>query len=233
MENLVWFKKNVFDNAEVISTMAALVTLLIKPRQPRFLRPVILYLILALIMYSLGNIMVDHHEWLPTWYYEKLLLKNTPLYSIHSIVRFSCFAYFFQILGQPHYKTIRKILPYISILFFVVNFGILKVEFFDYTLISSRLLTVEAFLLLVYCMLYYLSSLKEDLPDLRKQKDFLVVTGLSFYVVINFFVFLFYANLNGDLQERIWDVHNIAQIIFCIFIVKAFYVPAKSWWYYN
>ena len=59
--------------------------------------------------------------------------------------------------------------------------------------------------------------------------DFWVVTGLSIYVVINFFVFLFYVPLlteNPDLADRMWSIHNLAYITMCIFIAKAFYEPA-------
>jgi hypothetical protein len=79
---------------------------------------------------------------------------------------------------------------------------------------------------LIYCMLYYLSELKDDSKNLFNVPDFWVVTGLSIYVVINFFVFLFYLPMiyvDQDLAVNIWNVHNIAFIIFCLFITKAFY----------
>ena len=74
-------------------------------------------------------------------------------------------------------------------------------------------------------MLYYLAELKDE-NDLFNSPHFWVVTGLSIYVVVNFFVFLFYGpmlNVDIHLAVNIWNVHNIAFIIFCFFIGKAFY----------
>ena len=90
---------------------------------------------------------------------------------------------------------------------------------------SGNLLTVEAYLLLVYCMLYYFAELKDD-ENLFNGPDFWVVTGLAIYLVTNFFVFLFYTpmlSVDAKLAVNIWNVHNIAFIIFCLFITKAFY----------
>ena len=51
-----------------------------------------------------------------------------------------------------------------------------------------------------------------------------VVAGLSIYVAVNFFIFLFYATLIATALKFsivIWNVHNIFFIIFCIFIAIA------------
>lgn len=211
--------KKVFDQAEIWSTAIPLVVLAFRHKQPSYLRPVIIYLWFALFLYGFGNYIADYKDYLPCW-----LWSNTVLYNIHSIIRFACFIYFFEELHQPYYTAVRRALPVISVLFFVVNFFVLSQDFFDDSTINSRLLTVEAYLLLVDCMLYYLSSLKQEIEDFWRRKDFWVTTGLSFYVVINFYVFLFYNDLDSLLQEKIWNVHNAAQIIFCLFIAKAFYV---------
>ena len=94
---------------------------------------------------------------------------------------------------------------------------------------GSNLLAAEAYLLLIYCLLYYLSKLRAEDSDVSRGADFWVVTGLSIYVVVNFFVFLFYVPMikfDSNLAERIWDVHNIAYIILCILITRAFYESA-------
>ena len=91
------------------------------------------------------------------------------------------------------------------------------------------MLSMEAFLLLIYCMLYYLSQLKGEVVGITGTKDFLVVTGLAIYVAANFFVFLFYIPMiteNPNVANNMWNVHNIAYILLCTFISKAFYVPA-------
>ena len=111
-----------------------------------------------------------------------------------------------------------------AIVFVVVNFIFFE-NFFNPQSFSGNLLTVEAYLLLVYCMLYYLAELKDD-ENPFNGPDFWVVTGLAIYLVTNFFVFLFYTpmlNVDIKLAINIWNVHNIAFVIFCLFITKAFY----------
>lgn len=124
----------------------------------------------------------------------------------------------------------KKIIPVIFIAFLIIDFGFFE-DFFFHNHISGNLFSAEAFLLLVYCMLYYLSKLKDAEGNFSGSKDFWVVTGLSIYVVTNFFVFLFYVPMikeNSHLANNMWDVNNVAYIILCIFITKAFYVPASN-----
>jgi hypothetical protein len=78
-------------------------------------------------------------------------------------------------------------------------------------------------------MTFYLSQIKEDKRILIQDKAFLVVTGLSIYVVSNFFVFLFYVPMikdNPELAANMWYVHNVAYIILCLAISRSFYVAA-------
>ena len=99
-------------------------------------------------------------------------------------------------------------------------------QFFNYEEFSGNLHAMEAYLLLIYCMIYYLEALKDDEKNLFHEKDFWVVTGLCIYVVVNFFVFLFYQpmiDVDVKLAINIWNVHNVAFIIFCLFITKAIY----------
>ena len=82
---------------------------------------------------------------------------------------------------------------------------------------------------MIYCIQYYLSELRDDSDAFSRKKVFWIVTGLSIYVVVNFFVFLFYVPMltqDPNLADNMWNVHNLAYIILCIFIAKSFYVPA-------
>lgn len=77
-------------------------------------------------------------------------------------------------------------------------------------------------------MQYYLSQLHNEVERISDKKDFWVVTGLAIFVVINFFLFLFYVPMieeNPVLAGNMWNVHNVAYILFCILIAKALYVP--------
>jgi hypothetical protein len=195
-------------------------------RQPAYLKPVIIYVCLAFFLDATGNILGYFKDdfGLPLW-----LQRNTFLYNIHSIIRFTCFSLFFIRLEQPFLVGLKKIVPMLSLLFVLINFLFFE-NFNDETHLSGRLLATEAFLLLLYCLQYFLYRLREDEPTLGQEPHFWVTTGLSIYVVINFFIFLFYVPMvesNPRLADKMWDFHNIAYIIFCLFIAKAFYVPDR------
>jgi hypothetical protein len=111
----------------------------------------------------------------------------------------------------------------------ILNFTFIE-DFSNPDHLSGNLLAAEAYLLLIYCMQYYLAQLIDDVQTLSGGHEFWIVTGLSIYVVINFFVFLFYVPMiteNDFLAVKMWSVHNIAYIILCIFITKAFYDPVR------
>ncbi len=135
-----------------------------------------------------------------------------------------CFTYFFIGLKQGYYITLKKIIPVIYVIFLFVDFTISE-NFLSKREIAANLFTGEAFFLLVYCLLYYLSKLQNDNDALMAGVDIYVVTGLSIFVVVNFFVFLFYDAMLAEgwrLADNMWSVHNVAYIILCLLIAKAF-----------
>lgn len=114
--------------------------------------------------------------------------------------------------------------------FIIINFVFYE-NFFNYNILSGSLLAVEAYLLLIFCMEYYLSELNDEVENLLSSKNFWIVTGLGIYVVINFFIFLFYVPMireNQLLAAQMWNVHNVAYLIFCILIAKSFYAPVSN-----
>jgi hypothetical protein len=217
---MVDYLLKILDWSEVWALIIPLIVLLFNRRQPTILKPIIIYLWLAFIL----NLSIDI-IFLINVYYHKAVMSNNFLYNMHSVVRLVCFSLYFMQLPQATFTKFKKVLATVFLIFLVINFGFFE-NFFNYDSFSGNLLATEAYLLLVYCMLYYLSELKDDSKNLFKGPDFWVVTGLSIYVVINFFVFLFYLpmiDVDVDLAVNIWNVHNIAFIIFCLFITKGLY----------
>jgi len=217
----------ILDYAEVWALFIPMGVLLFNRQQPKFMKPVIIYLWLALLLdVCIDTIMTYNDMNLGP------LISNNYLYNLHSMMRFICFSYFFLLLDLSFYQKILRVLPFISVLFVVINFGFVKGEnLFDFGKLSGNLLTAEAYLLLIGCIIYYLARLKEEVPVMSGGKGFWVITGISFYVVINFFVFLFYdaafqlyKQTKDQLVNYMWNFHNIAYIILCIFLAKAFYV---------
>lgn len=167
----------------------------------------------------------DFKSYFPDW-----LQTNLILYNIHSFFRFFCFVYFFSLIKQTYFTGFRKAIPFFYFLFVLANYVFLE-DYLDQNHLSGNLFTLEAYFLLIYCILFYLSRLREEVERLREGKEFWIVTGLSIYVVINFFIFLFYVPMireNPMLAERMWGVHNVAYILLCLFITKAIYVPTRS-----
>lgn len=202
--------------SEVWALIIPLSVLLFR-RQPAILRPVVIYIWLAFLINIIIDVIMEINAYFPH-------LSNNPFYNIHSVVRFGCFSFYFIQLQKNSFKKIKQWLAILAIAFILVNFIFFE-NFLNWESFSGNLLTVEAYLLLIYCMLFYLTELKID-DDLFNGPHFWVVTGLAIYVVTNFFVFLFYTpmlDVNGMLAQHMWNVHNIAFIIFCLFITKAFY----------
>lgn len=212
------------DWSEVWAMIIPLSTLLFHRQQPASLRPVIFYLWLGFLI----NVAIDAIMAANT-YFPANNLSNNSLYNIHSLVRFCCFSFYFTSLQKNSFAKLKRWLALFTVVFVVINFIFFE-NFFNPDSFSGNLLTVEAYLLLVYCMLYYLAELRDE-ENLFNSPHFWVVTGLGIYVVTNFFVFLFYRpmlNVDVNLAVNIWNVHNVAFIIFCLFITKAFYGAVRS-----
>lgn len=197
-------------------------------RQPDFMNPIVIYIWIALILNLAADGLMFYNQ-----VYEGFTVSNNLIYNLHSIIRFACFSNFFILLKQTYFNKIKRWLPLVSLLFVIMNFTLVADEdIFNWNKLSGNLLSAEAYFLLIYCMLYYLSQLKEDVEIITSGKDFWITTGISFYVVINFFIFLFYDPMydlavknNDNLVVKMWDVHNVAYVLLCIFIAKALYVP--------
>ncbi len=219
------FFDSVLDWSEVWAPLIVILILLWQPRQPEVLQPVVWYVCLAFVINLSADIIGHFKHYLPEW-----LQYNNPLYNIHSVARFICFSIFFLRLPRAAYNNIKKALVLIWLIFFIVNFGFLA-DFFFYDLLNASLLTMEGFILLVFCLLYYLAELKNDSQEFSNDPVFWVVTGLSIYVVSNFFIFLFYVPVAEEiitLSVSLWNIHNIAYIILCVFLTKAFYGTVRT-----
>jgi hypothetical protein len=213
------------DWSEVWATLIPVYAWLRKRQQPPVLKPVIIYLWLALFLNLAGDIIGDYKRSLPDW-----LQSNNVLYNVHSLVRFTCFGYFFYSLHRSFRHWLNRVVNTLALVFIIYNFTYIE-SFVNPRHLSGNLLATEAYLLLIYCMQYYLSQLKREDDTMIRGKEFWVVTGLCIYVVVNFFVFLFYVPLlsqNWELADKMWNVHNLAYICLCIFIAKAFYVPLRD-----
>jgi hypothetical protein len=218
------FLLDILNWSEVWALLIPLAVLLIRRRQPRYVKPVILYLVIALVLDLFIDIGYIYKLKSPGWMY-----PNNYMYNIHSIVRLVCFGLFFSYLKQSHFRRLNTILPIVALVSIIINFLFFE-DFYIRDQFSSFLFTVESGLLLFYCLQYYLSKMQED--DVSKRgTDYWIVTGIAIYVVFNFFYFLFYTTLLPNYRTfviNMWHVHNVTFIILCIFIAKGFYASPRQ-----
>ena len=215
--------RTILDWSEVWAMFIPLIITLWKRKQPEYMRPVVLYVWIAFFLNLTANISAEYkHKWnLPHW-----LHSNNFIYNTHALVRFFLFAWFFNLLRQDRLVQLKKWLPWAFLVFAIITFSFFD-DFFDWNKLSSLIFSVSAGTLLFYCIIYFMHLvLDERIQHMKTQKGFWVVTGLLIYLTINFFIFLFYTTLvttNTKFAIQIWDVHNIAFIIFCICLAIGLY----------
>lgn len=213
----------ILDWSEVWALLIPAAVLLYK-KQPAIHQPVVFYIWIALGI----NIIIDF-----IWKFKNLLpvnlSSNNWLYNLHSVVTFFLFSSFFIGLKKPVIVKMKKIPQIAFIVFLLVNFMFYE-NFFDYWRLSSRLLSVEAILLLFYSLGYFLIKVHENVNVNIFTSDFWIATGLGLYVAVNFFIFLLYNELTIHMINfaiNLWNVHNISYIVFNLFIAKGFYESGK------
>jgi len=216
------FIHEILDWSEVWALLIPLAFLLWKNNKATYLKPVRIYIITALVI-NIAIVLIAEYKAKWGFTEDDLLWNNNFLYNIGSLLRLFLFAWFFILLRQPFMPRLKVILPFVFLVFVLVNFIFFEnfVPRGDYEGFSSRLLATESALLLFYCLQYFIFLIIENKPtSLSRQPSFWLVTGLSIYVAVNFFIFLFYhymINATRNFAETIWDVHNISFIIFCMF----------------
>ncbi|MEN9572040.1 MAG: hypothetical protein RL172_3271 [Bacteroidota bacterium] len=215
-----WLKE-IIDWSEVWALLIPACVLLYNRQLSRLAIPLLYYVCIALVL-----------NFLQDYFWKKRLIfsfssvpgDNIIFYHLHSIIRFICISWFFSKLPLFFSSKIKGIIPLLFLLFVLINF----IFFEPFTKFSSRLLGLEAGLLLFYCLQYFLGLMLSEEPlTIRGNHVFWMVTGISIYMVINFPVFLFYKKISLKFSEfaiSIWDLHNFSYIMLCFFIARFFYV---------
>jgi hypothetical protein len=225
------------DWSEAWAPLLALIVYFITRPKARWVKPVLYFLVIAFIFGLALDLIWKRRKlgiepWFETylwWWWDtdpvtgEKILKNNIFYNLTSLARLLAFTAFFH-LFYDIFKKLNRFIPWIFIALMVVNFT----WFENIKDFSSRQLTVEAAILLFYCLLFfYKTTLDVGLDRPSSQPQFWVVAGLTLYTAVNFFIFLFYKYLMSQVTfakyaVEIWNVHNISYILLNIFIIIAF-----------
>ena len=209
--------KQVLDWSESWAPLITLIIFFLKKTE--FSKFIIAYILIALVL----NLLVDI-PW--KFYYSnnvmpKIYKYNNLFYNIHSIVRLFVFFLFFYRLKIPLITKFFYIFLVGVSMLIIINFLFESINKF-----SSNIFTLEGVVLIILCILFFLKRLRSDELSTEFDSSLYIVTGLAIYEAVCFPIFLFYNTLmrkTEDYAVSIWDVHNIAYIVFCLFIARAFY----------
>lgn len=197
--------------------MLPIIVWLIKKPQGYYLTPVKIYLALILCLYVCSYAV-----------YFKIIDNNHFYYTLISVCRLSCFTWFFVRLELLPNKKIIPVVYGTAIILMLLNFIFIE-DFL--TVFSSTTFSLEALILLVLCILYFLKKLKTDEVSKRADMSSFIVTGLAVYEAVCFPLFLFYnalINSNNHYAAYVWNiVQNINYLLFCLFIARALYGNSK------
>jgi hypothetical protein len=188
------------------------------------LKPVILYCWAGFLLYLLADFSwkTKEHIKLP-----EILNDNNFIYNILSIIRVLFFSWYYISLKPSHLKNLKRTLTVLFIAFTIFNFTFLE-KFKDF---SNNTHAAEVIILLIFTSSYFIHILRSDEMVSTRNPSFWITTGLFIYEAINLFVFILYSNLtksDAEFAFRLWNVHNVAELILCALMAKGLYESAKK-----
>lgn len=180
------------------------------------LKPIILYLWIALPLNFLSLTISEFSQYIPSF-----LKNNNIFYNVHSVIRVILFGTYITRTGLlKSRKFFRFVLP-VYFLLALIYFWFRKSPL-DF---SFEIYCIESVTLLGLCISYFLLSIKDESDTIwMDDTSFLLCTGISFYESITFFVFLFFDALwriNKSFGETTMMIFSGAYAILCIIIAIA------------
>ncbi|KAA5538566.1 hypothetical protein [Adhaeribacter rhizoryzae] len=191
-----------------------------------------------LILFALANPQISVRRDYIFWYLVVQTLLNTIsmiiyqvfdgsnliIYNTNCVIVFLILSGYFANLLQ--FKDTKKVIIGVAVLFLVVLiFNALKFEHIV-DQFNSNMYGLAAFIVVVYCFLYYLQNLLNPTKDIVKTVDFWYVTGLLTYYASSFFIFITFNYLmqsNSQYNTGIkilWPIHNVLFLVMCGYLFK-------------
>lgn len=216
----------IFAWSEVWALLIPLAIIITRKPKGKYVRILIIYVIIGLILNVIVVVMLEFYYLFPTWMYIDGYLNNNLFYNIHSVVRVLFLGWYITTVRPYKYPKLLKGLFIGYLLFVIINFSFFENPLF----FSARLYSVESVVLLSICLLYYFRSIQDEgATNWLRHSSFLVATGVSLYEAITFFVFLFFypladpdsAYANTDFAIATMRLYNVMYVILCIMLAFA------------
>ena len=209
---------NIRDWTEVWSLIIPLFVILRYRDSIQHIRPVIIYVFVALILNLAATTLYYFHDRLPDF-----LGNNNILYNLHSIARVAFFSWYIIGLRQHRYINAYKFILIAYALFIIINF----IFFGSIFIFSSAAFTAESIVLLLLSLSFFIGAMQDDSEtNWLKHPAFLVCTAVCLYEAVNFFIFLFFYPLfekNVSFGKMTMTIHHFTYTAFCILIALALY----------
>jgi len=217
------------DWSEVWATLIPLILFIIKRPNAPWIKPMVTGLCILLLIFLLIDVTwksrtLGIQDWSRSVFgflYRgpKEEYNNTIFYNILPIARLVLVSWFFIVINK-RYKKLQLAITILFVTFVIINFWRFENINDDF---SSRLLSIEAGIILFYCLLFiYHVNLSDEIVSITALSEFWAVTGYTLYAAVNFFIFMFFRYLLIAAQEEfaidIWYVHNISYIVLNLFI---------------
>lgn len=209
--------------SEVWSLLIPLTIIFVYRTRVPGMRLVVLYICIAFVLNLAATLISVYRLSLPS-----SLDNNNILYNLHSFTRVLLFSWYILSLKLIRPSWLPKIILPVYILFVLINF-----IFFEHPLfLSSRLFSAESIVLLVLCLLFFISSMRDESEiNWLRHPSFLVCTGISLYEAITFFIFLFFYPLiekNREFGMLTMRIFSVSYIILCLLLALALYRSRKK-----
>jgi hypothetical protein len=150
--------------------------------------------------------------------------NNLFFYNTNCILSFLILSAYFASILQ--FKDTRPVIIGVAGLFLVVLiFNAIKFEnIIDQ--FNSNMYGLAAFILVVYCFLFYLQNLLNPNQDIVQSVDFWYVTGILTYYASSFFIFITFNYLTQSNTQYntgikiLWPIHNLLFLVMCGYLFK-------------
>lgn len=215
--------RSILDWSEVWALLLPLSILLIYKISDQSTRFIKLYVSIGLLLNFSAVFMLEYYYLVPKWLYVDNLSNNNILYNIHSMTRVLLLSLYITTIKLSKHTTLSKIILVTYFIYILTNYFFIESPLF----LSSNTFVSESIVLLIFCILYFFKSIQDDSQvNWLKHPSFLVCTGICFYEVTTFFIFLFFYPLSlkdQDFFKVTMRIYSISFTILCIFLAIALY----------